>query len=290
MDTISVIILACNKSEYTKRTLDGLLHTKLSPSTSFEFILVDNGSTDNTPSVLNDFKTAANVLNWQVVVLRQSENIGAIAGRNLALSEASGEYIVFMDNDIVVGRRSWAERLKQVLCDDHSIGIVGPKILYAAPPHFIQSAGCEIDNHGRVHFRCRGLPHDAGEASDSQDVQALISAAWMMRRSMASELGELDMLYHPVQFEDIDYCYRARSSGWRVVYDPSVWCYHFENTTTGSIPGKTYSWLTVKNGKKFKEKWSLMIESEKKPEDRNFIWQHIDSVPFESIGELEMVE
>lgn len=284
-ERVSIVILACNKSLYTARTFEGLLESTYS---DVEVILVDNGSSDDTRAVFDTFEERAAARGWQVRQILLDTNVGAVEGRNRALREISGQYVVFLDNDVVIGVRSWLERLTAMLAAEPDIGILGPKILYAGPPHPIQCAGCIVGRGGRVGFGGRGEPRDHPEFNVRRDVQALISACWIMRREVVEELGELDMQFHPVQFEDIDYCYRARKAGWRVVYDPEVTVYHYENVTTDGTPSLNYTYLTVKNGLKFKRKWAEQVAKENGPEDASMGWREIPHVRFDEVGELRI--
>ena len=284
----SVVILACDKAAYTRRTLAGLLAAGAS---GLEFVLVDNGSADDTPEVFDDFCRAAGAAGAETKRLRFAENIGAVAGRNAALAECAGTNIVFMDNDVVPGRRSWLSRLETVLASDPGAGIVAPRMVFAAPPHAIQCAGCDIAPGGRVVFRGRGEPFDAPAFMERRDCPALISATWLMRREVRRAVGELDMLFHPVQFEDIDYCYRARQAGWRCVYEPSVWMYHFENVTTagGRVTGN-YRRLTLAHGLKFKRKWAEQAARDANPA-ADVPWRDdLPPIAYDDAGELPLAD
>jgi O-antigen biosynthesis protein len=285
LPTVSILVLAHNKRRYTERALAALLESQ---GARFEAVLADNGSTDETPRVFERFAAAARDRGWQAKVLRFETNLGAVEGRNRALRETSGDYIALCDNDVVVGRRRWAEVLIARLRADPSIGVLGPKILFAAPPHRIQCAGCVVGKGGRVGFRGRGEPGDAPEWNRLAEVQAVTSAFWLMPRPVLERVGEFDMQFHPVQFEDIDYCYRIRQAGWRAVYDPSFRVFHFENVTTGELPSLPYRYLTVKNGLKFKRKWAAVFSKEGGPEDASMAWKDIASAPFEAVGELPL--
>ncbi len=284
-ERVSIVMLACDKSRYTRRTLESLLG---STHDAVEVVLLDNGSTDDTPAVFAGFAAEAGKRGWTVKRLHEAENIGAVAGRNRALAEVGGDYVVFLDNDVVLGVRSWMEKMIRALRAEPDIGILGPKILFAEGTNPIQQAGCTVCRGGRVVFRGRGAARDDPRYDEACDAQALISACWMMPKDVADALGPLDMRFHPVQFEDIDYCYRARAAGWRCRYDPAVFVYHFENVTTGDMPGTSYRYLTVKNGKKFKEKWREAIAAEGGPDDASVSWQEFPKVPFETVKELRI--
>jgi len=279
---ISILILACNKAAYTQRCLDSLLLSTLRP---FEAVIVDNGSTDDTPRLLEQFKARAASDGISVVLRRFDRNVGAIVGRNSGMELLTGRYWVFADNDVVVRTRSWLERLRAALDHDARIGVVGPKLVYALPPHDIQCAGCDVTRGGRVMFRGRGRPRGAPEYNAPRDCQTLISAAWMLRADVARAVGPLDERFSPVQFEDIDYCYRIREAGYLCRYEPGVELYHFENITTGRTETLNYPYLTVKNGLKFKAKWAHCFAKEDGPPDEAWSWARIQTVKLEDVPE-----
>ncbi|HEY3320484.1 MAG TPA: glycosyltransferase family 2 protein [Planctomycetota bacterium] len=277
---ISILILAHNKAAYTRRCLESLPLSTLRP---FHVALVDNGSTDDTPDVLDEFEKRAAAQQISVSRLRLEQNAGAIVGRNRGMELMRGKYWVFLDNDVVVRTRSWLERLRTVLENDPRIGVVGPKLVYALPPHDIQCAGCEVTRGGRVAFRGRGRPRLHPEFSSPRNCQTLISAAWMLRADVAQKIGPLDERFSPVQFEDIDYCYRIREAGYVCRYEPSVELYHFENVTTGRTGTLNYPYLTVKNGLKFKQKWAHCFEKENGPPDDAWSWANVATVSLEDV-------
>jgi GT2 family glycosyltransferase len=284
---VSVVVLVHNKAGYTRRCLQGLLNCPCEP---FELLLVDNGSTDGTPELLDEFEAGFEKRGVRVVRIRHQENVGAVAGRNGALAQADGGYVVFLDNDVVPRTVSWMERFRGYLSEHPNVGAVGPKLVYPTHPHLIQCAGCEVSPGGKVWFRGRGQPREAPEYNAERDCQALISACWMMPASAVSVVGPLDEGYSPVQYEDIDYCYRLREAGYRVVYLPDVEMYHFENVTTGRTEDLNYKYLTVKNGLRFKNKWRRRFSKEGGPAESTMQWRHdVPGVALEEIGELETV-
>ena len=279
---ISILILALNKAAYTRRCLDSLL---LSTQRPFQLVLVDNGSTDETPELFDSFEKRAAGEDIAVTRLRLGENLGAIVGRNRGMELMTGKYWVFLDNDIVVRTKSGMEKLRAVLESDATLGAAGPKLVYALPPHDIQCAGCEVTQGGRVVFRGRGRPRNDPEFNSPRDCQTLISATWMMSADVAKKTGPLDERFSPVQFEDIDYCYRIRELGYSCRYEPSVEMYHFENVTTGRTGTLNYPYLTVKNGLKFKEKWSHRFSKEDGPRDDEWAWAQVKTVRLEDVPE-----
>ena len=287
MIDVSILILACNKSAYTRRGLQSLFHSSLRP---FQVVLIDNGSTDDTPAVFAEFAERAKTEQIDVKQHRFDTNVGAIAGRNRGMELMDGRYWVFLDNDVSVRTRGWLGRLRSELETDPAVGIVGPKLVYPLPPHDIQCAGCDVTPSGQVAFRGRGFPRNDARFNAPKDCQTLISATWMMRADVAKKIGPLDDVFAPVQFEDIDYCYRFREAGWLCRYIPDVEMYHFENVTTsrGSL---NYPYLTVKNGLKFKAKWRHRFSVENGLADKDWSWAKVDKVSLEDVPQqLELID
>jgi GT2 family glycosyltransferase len=284
---VSVLVLAHNKVEHTRRCFDGLLATPYRP---LEILAVDNGSTEPMPALFAEFAPKAAAAGLAFRPTRHETNLGAVTGRNLALRDARGDYVVFLDNDVVPRTRPWVERLRAELESGRRLGLVGPKLIYPFPPFLIQFAGGAVTPTGWVQFCGRGEPREAPQWNAPRDVQCLISACWMMPRRLVDELGPLDEQFNPLQFEDIDYCYRARHAGYRVRYLPSVEMYHFENVTSGDTPSINYTYVTIKNGMKFKRKWNFMFEAEGGPPDREVRWREIEKHDLREIGALEMTD
>ncbi|MCW8132777.1 MAG: glycosyltransferase family 2 protein [Planctomycetota bacterium] len=279
-DSVSILVLAHNKAAYTTRCLQALRASSLRP---FSVVLVNNGSTDETAQVFETFKAqgAADGIGVEIVTL--ATNTGAIVGRNQGMERLKGDYWVFLDNDAVLCTRSWLQKLRAVLQGDHKIGAVSPKLIYPTAPHDIQCAGCAVTKGGQVIFEGRGDARTDPKWNVPRDCQTLISACWMMPAAVAKQVGALDERFSPVQFEDIDYCYRIREAGYRCVYEPSVELYHFENVTTGRTGAINYPYLTVKNGLKFKEKWRHRFSQEPGPDDKDWKWREIASVSIDDV-------
>ncbi|MFH0910494.1 MAG: glycosyltransferase, partial [Planctomycetota bacterium] len=278
---VSIIVLACDKARFTERCLSAVLGTEYP---SVELFLVNNGSTDATGDLLERAaRLARRRQGWRAEVLHFSANIGAVAGRNAALKNVRGDYVVFLDNDVAVGSPGWLQRSVARLEREPRLGALGPKLVFPKPEGVLQCAGCAVTPSGRVQFVGRGESAKAPKHNVEREVQCLISACLVLRRTVVDAVGFLDMAYHPVQYEDIDYCYRIRERGYRVLYYPEVVAYHYENVTTDATPGINYRYLTIKNGLTFKERWRHRFRVEGGPPDAEAEWKDLPRVSWEEL-------
>jgi O-antigen biosynthesis protein len=283
----SVVTLTFNKLACTRRCLESLLATAGRP---WELIVVENGSTDGTAEWLPGFRDRAAAAGVRVVPVMNRRNVGCSTARNQGIAAASGERVVFVDNDVALRSRGWLERLGRCLEENPRAGIVGPKLIYPFEPFAIQFAGGEVSRSGRVRFRGRGEPREAPEYNSPREVQCFISACFMTRRALLQEVGGFDEAFNPVEYEDIDLSYRIRSRGYRILYLPGVEMYHFENVTTNGTPALRNTYLIVKHGLEFKRRWRAMFEAEDGPADADTRWRNVEKRDFAQIGDLELTE
>lgn len=264
----SVIILHHNKAEYSRACLQSLL---LSSARPLEIINVDNGSRDNTLQILDEWEEQAQAQGIETRRLNFDTNIGAIRGRNEGLAIARGDYIAFLDNDTLLAQSDWLEKLRDFLDADENRAIVAPKLIFPWEPYLIECCGCGISASGRVQYIGRGAARE--DFSEPQEVQCAISAAWLMTRRLVDSIGTLDDAYSPVQYEDLDFCYRAREAGVQVWTYPAVQLYHFEHTTTAGSGDINFKYVTTKNGILFKKRWGETFRAEDGPSEAEAQWE-----------------
>lgn len=285
---VSIIVVSYNKRPYTELCLRSVLAADPRPA---QIVVIDNGSRDNSVQWLEaEFPALARAAGVDYQLLRNDTNVGACTARNQGLAVARGDYIAFMDNDVAVRTRGWLRVLCDVLEEDPTYGIVGPKLVFPFAPYNIQHAGAAISPNGRVKYLGRGEPINAPEHNQRRQVQCLISACWLMRAEVPREIGGLDEVFNPAQFEDFDFCYRAREAGWQVLYDPGAEMYHFESVTTDGSPDVNYKYITIRNGMEFKRRWRHRFMSEGGPPDAECQWAALETRPLELTGVPPMVD
>ncbi len=283
----SVIIVSYNKLAYTRLCVERLLQSNPKPA---QVVAVDNGSQDGSAEYLEgEFPDYAAPMGVRFVLLRNDSNVGACTARNQALDVATGRYICFMDNDVAVRSRDWLAILRDVLEQRDDIGIVGPKLLFPFDPYDIECAGVAISPRGRVQYRGRGEPVDGAQFDEATEVQCLISACWLMKRAVWEQIGGLDEVFNPAQYEDFDFCYRARQAGWQVWYEPRAEMYHYEGVTTDGSVDVNFKYVTIKNGLEFKRRWQHIFAHEDGPSDEECQWRSLPVQPIEGAPDPPLV-
>jgi glycosyltransferase involved in cell wall biosynthesis len=112
---VSIIIPAYNSEKYIEESIKSALSTKYS---NFEIVIVNDGSTDNTQSIINKMVSENSVIRSYY-----QKNAGASAARNHAISKAKGEYILPLDSDNCISPDYVGEAVK-VLDNNHNVKLV----------------------------------------------------------------------------------------------------------------------------------------------------------------------
>jgi O-antigen biosynthesis protein len=212
MKKASLIVLNWNGEEFIKNCIESI---KENTFFLHEIIVVDNGSRDASISILEEYEEKK-----EIMLIKNSENKGFSRGNNQGINAASGDYIVLLNNDITLEKK-WLTRLVEKAEEDKKNGIVGCRLVF--PGGKVQHAGAFINSAG---IGKNYLEHAEGE------VDFVTAAVVLIKRKVIEEIGLLDEGYSPIYFEDVDFCYRARTAGFNVIYTPKVTIVHHESATT----------------------------------------------------------
>jgi hypothetical protein len=239
---VSVIIVNYNGERYLDRCLSTVLGQTYS---SFEVVLVDNGSADGSVSLVRERFPA-------VRVIENGRNLGLSPALNAGIRATGGAYVVTLNNDTWV-EPDWLAALIEVMEADPRVGICASKMLFAHRPDVINSAGVCVNLAGIAWDRLGGSPDGGTDDDPPQEVFAACSGAAMYRRAMLDEVGLFDEDYF-IYLDDVDLAWRARLMGWRCMVAPRSRVYHVHSATTSEgSPFKNYMlarnkvWTVVKN-------------------------------------------
>ncbi len=217
---ISVILVLYNRAELTLQCLRSLAEGRLE---SLEIIIVDNASSDATPSLLNRIDGAT--------IVRNSTNIHFLKAANQGARQARGRYVLFLNNDAQVLPGSIEAAAKTIASSD-DIGAVGGKIIL--PDGLLQEAGCIVWKDGSCLGYGRGDDPFAPYYMFRRDVDYCSGAFLLTRREDFIRLGGFDEAYQPFYYEETDYCLRLWEHGLRVVFEPDATILHYEFASSPS--------------------------------------------------------
>lgn len=242
---VSIVIPVWNRWPFTYRCLAAIAENL--KGTSYEVVVVDNASTDETPEILNK------VGNLRVV--RNAANLGFVLGSNAGVRVARGEYILFLNNDAHI-LSGTVRALLSTIRADPSVGAVGGRMIFLDGR--LQEAGSIVFKDGACLGYGRGDDPFAPEYSYVRDVDFCSGALLLTPRELFNELGMFDERYAPAYYEDADYCMAVRANGKRVVYQPAAVIVHHE---FGSSPRREAALeLQDRNRRVFVDKWASVLQ------------------------------
>lgn len=241
---VSVVIPAHNKFNVTYFCLCALLFA--ANTTTFEVIVVDDGSEDETlnlPSIAPNVKYCRNEMAQ-----------GFVRACNLGASHAKGKYLAFLNND-TEPTADWIDELILAFENFQNVGMAGSKLLY--PDGRLQEAGGIVWNNGNPwNYGRLSNPHDP-RYSYTRQADYLSGAAVMIPRTVWDQVGGFSDEFAPAYFEDTDLCFKVRAAGYKTLFVPTSIVYHFEGISNGTDVNTTVGLKRYQeiNRPKFKRKW-----------------------------------
>ena len=244
MAEVAIAILNYNGKEHLKEFLPSVINN----SDGHEIVIGDNGSTDDSISILkNDFP--------KVRVVDLGKNYGYAGGYNRLIAQINAQYIVLLNSDVEV-TPGWIVPLLSIMTEGRNVAAVQPKILSYTNKDYFEYAGAGggfIDKYGYPF--CRGrifgtLEQDLGQYDDDIDVFWASGACSMIDKKAFTEVNGFDESYF-AHMEEIELNWRLQESGYSIRYTGASKVYHLGGGTLSyNSPRKTYlnfrnSWLTI---------------------------------------------
>ena len=224
MKTLSIIILSYNVKQLLKNCL-----ASIPKHPDWEVIVVDNASSDGSADL---------------ATIKSPTNVGFSAGNNIGIRQAKGKYILLLNPDTIVYPKTIETVLKYM--ESHSdVGAVTCRV--------------ELPN-GSLDYSChRKFPDPVGSflhlvglrrlskysstriPNIIHEIDALTGAFAFIRRTAGDQVGWLDEDYF-FNAEDIDFCYKLKEKGWKVMYIPQVKITHFKGSSAKATPATRRRW------------------------------------------------
>lgn len=236
----SIIMLSWNAPSYTKIALESIRAHTHHP---YEVIIVDNGSGPETTDWLRTLD--------DVRVIYNPENRGFAGGNNQGIAAARGEYIVILNNDVVV-TEGWLEDLIDGLRRNPLTGVTAPRSNRVAGSQLIPDANYpDVDAMHRYAAERRARWRKSGFY-----VERAIGFCLCVNQRVIDEIGGIDERFGAGNFEDDDFCLRVRAAGYRIFVCDDVFIHHFGSVTFAANnvdwhASMSTNWLT------FARKWGF---------------------------------
>jgi GT2 family glycosyltransferase/glycosyltransferase involved in cell wall biosynthesis len=247
---VSIIVPVHNRFRTTYNCLESI--ARHLPDVSFELIVVDDGSYDET-------LFAGFLISGGVQVVRCTSNKGFVSACNQGARVARGRYLFFLNNDTLV-KPGWLDELVATFTDLPNIGIAGSKLLFEDGS--LQEAGGIIWNLGEAWNWGRNADAHDPRFCYLRDTDYVSGAALMIERSLFEDLQGFDDYYSPAYYEDSDLCFRVRARGRRVVVQPASQIVHLEGVSAGKdVDGGGMKRFQALNRRKFYRRWKATLSS-----------------------------
>ena len=204
-------------------------------------IVVENGSRDDSARVIRENCPHA-------ILLESDQNLGFAGGSNMGIQKAltlARDFILLLNNDAVVAPNTIALLVEHM--EAHSdVGICGPMIPCKNQPESIQIVGGLFDLKTGL-FRTVGAGEkDAGQYEHPVQFDMVSGCALMARREAFEEIGLFDERFF-CYFEEADFCFRARRSGYKVMAVPEAKVYHELALSSGGSASLARIHYSVRN-------------------------------------------
>lgn len=231
---LSIIIVSYNTRELLKKCIQSIYMTY--QKDDLEVMVVDNGSSDGSPAMVREKF-------GDVILFESGENLGFAKANNIAIRQSRGRYVLLLNPDtVVLGnclQKSIAYMEEQI-----DIGAMGCKV--TMPDGKLDLACRRSFPTPEVSFyRMTGLsklcPNNRRFAqynltfldeNETYEVDSIVGAFMLIRREVIDQVGLLDEDYF-MYGEDIDWCYRIKQAGWKVVYYPEAEIIHYKGASGG---------------------------------------------------------
>ncbi len=244
--TATVIVLTHNALDYTRKCTEALLeHT----DARHEILYVDNASSDGTIEWL----AALCEREERCRVVYNQENLGFAAGNNMGIANATGDYLVLLNSDVVV-TAGWLDKLIACAEAHPQAGVVGPVTNSITGAQKLPKVGYDqetlrdLDLFARMH----------GDAVAGQDEPALwvVGFCMLIKREVVARLGGLDERYGLGNFEDTDFCLRNFLAGYQSLIAMDCFVHHYGSRSFAAAQ-VDYRKSLETNWEIFKTKWGI---------------------------------
>lgn len=258
--SVTLIIPTRNFGHLLRPCIDTIL--ELTDYPNYDIIVVDNESDEpETVALLDELKDHGS---GKIRVLRVEGPFNYSKLNNTAVDATDSDFVALINNDIEANHSGWLrEMVSQALRPD--IGAVGAKLHFQEG--LLQHAGVFLGYQDAAGHFFRGLPWSfyghANRANMVQNITAVTAACLVIERKKYLEVGGLDDGTFAVAYNDVDFCLKLHTGGYRNLYTPFARLFHHESASRGAgektSGGKARAMDEISA---LNEKWGALIRND----------------------------
>jgi len=229
MIDLSIIIVNWNSKDVLKDCLNSIYKSRF--NSEYEILVVDNGSSDNSAEVIEKQFP-------HVRLIKNKENAGYAQANNQAIGESKGRYVLLLNPDTIILNNA-IEKMVDFLSKNKDIGILGPKIfrrdgsLQISCYRFYSLSSLFSTKILFTRFG-KGWFYKNFDYNQTKEVDVVAGACLLIKREMIKNVGLLDERFF-MYSEEADWCFRAKKSGWKVVFYPEAEIIHLIGASSENI-------------------------------------------------------
>jgi len=237
---LTISIVNANNRGLLKSCLASIYET--AKVINFEIFVVDNCSTDGSVEMVRrEFP--------EVHLLQNQVPLGYAANQNIVLRRAEGRYVGVFNDDLIFYPGA-LDSMVQFLDINPDVIAVGPQILTVDGRHVqyecartfptLWTEFCDRSGLAQTFPKSRllgGVNMGYWDHNDTRDVNCLLGACMVVRTEAISQIGLLDEQFF-MYGEDVDWPYRMKQAGWRIVFLSTAQVIHYKGQSTQQQPWK----------------------------------------------------
>lgn len=232
MTDLSIIIISFNTKEITKKCLETVFTSLENADFQTEVIVIDNNSTDGSVEMLENFQSP--ISNLQFHFIKSKDNLGFAKGNNVAVKEAKGKYLLFLNSDIEVLDDAIPKIYKYFTSSENKFNFVGGKLFErdgktaqasCGPFYSLPVAFAALFLKADYYHLTRYSPNSITE------VDWVSGACIMCKKEDFESLGGFDEKIF-MYMDEIDLLYRAKQKSYRVGFYPNAQFIHLGSASS----------------------------------------------------------
>ncbi len=198
--SLSIIIVNYNTFKLTRDTINSCISEPT--RYTYEIFLVDNKSTDDSLFQLKEY-FKKEISRGTIKVIENDENRGFANANNLAIEKASGDFILLLNSDTLACKRSFPN-----------------------PANSFYKLFNINTGSSKADYNLTGL-----DDNGVYEIDCLTGAFMLVRKTTIEDIGLLDDTFF-MYGEDIDWCYRIKKAGWKIIYFGEAGIVHYKGASS----------------------------------------------------------